>query len=157
MYAGCFKTKVGIVHHLPGVLHECAHSDHCVCLRVPNITCLQTFDYPSIGAISSFIVETKYPGGLPTAATATVPEAPAAAGPARALVPAAEAAGAVALTGLSLRFAGITSLAELYCHMRDGTEMHTVAPYNRCAVMVAAGLLLCTSWDWLASCSKTSR
>jgi hypothetical protein len=92
---------------------------------------VQTFDYPSIGAISSFIVETKYPGGLRTAAAATVTATPAAAGPAGAVVPAAEAAGAVALTGLSLRFAGINSLAELYSRMRDGTEMHAVAPYNR--------------------------
>lgn len=101
----------------------------------------QTFDYPSIGAIASFIAETKYPGGLPTvAAPSAVAAAAPAAAPARPLAAtgsaaAARAAGSVALTGLSVRFAGISSLQALYRHMRDGTELHTAAPFNRWALL----------------------
>jgi hypothetical protein len=96
----------------------------------------QTFDYPSIGAIAGFIAETKYPGGLPTAASTAVATATPAAAPARPMAAAASddaarTAGSVALTGLSVRFAGISSLQALYQHMRDGTELHTVAPFNR--------------------------
>lgn len=38
---------------------------------------------------------------------------------------------AVALTGLSLRMASISSLSELFSHMRDGAELHTTAPHHR--------------------------
>lgn len=114
-------------HKVPDMMHATLCGQHVHCRLV-----LQTFDYPSIGAISSFIADTKYPGGLPIASTAAV-AAPAQgpAAPARALAPVAEAAGAVALTGMSTRFAAINSLAELYTHMRDGTELHTAAPFNR--------------------------
>jgi hypothetical protein len=54
-----------------------------------------------------------------------------AAAPARALAPVVEPAGAVALTGMSTHFAAINSLTELYTHMRDGTELHTAAPFDR--------------------------
>jgi hypothetical protein len=105
---------------------------------------MQTFDYPSIGAISSFIADTKYPGGVPSAtAAAAAPAAPAllrgaAPEPAGGVV-----AGAVALTGLSLRFAHINSLTDLYRHMRDLIELHSVAPFNRYVAisLVARGLL----------------
>lgn len=73
---------------------------------------------------------------MPTAGTAVAAaSAGAVSKPARGLQSAAQVTAAqpcaVALTGLSLRLAGINSLAELYCHMRDGTELHTVAPFNR--------------------------
>lgn len=111
---------------------------------------MQTFDYPSIGAITSFIAETKYPGGVPSAATAAAP----AGGPHLGLCPAAlepaasEAAAAVALTGLSLRFAHINSLADLYRDMRDLTELHSVAPFNRCVVtsLRPGGMMLSPLW-----------
>jgi hypothetical protein len=38
---------------------------------------------------------------------------------------------AIVISGLSLRCAGSSSLEELMVHMRDSTELHTVAPYAR--------------------------
>lgn len=89
-------------------------------------------DYPSIRAISTFIVDTKHPGGLATGASL----APTAGSHKTRLVAAtagAEAAStaAVALTGFKVRAAQVASLAQLYTHMRDGTELHSIAPYTR--------------------------
>jgi hypothetical protein len=96
------------------------------------VMCCQVFDYPTIGAIASFIAETKYPGGLgaaeaaapPTAAAVGLPQADLAAGE-------VAAAQAIALTGMTVRTAGANSLVQLYTHMTANTELHTVAPYTR--------------------------
>lgn len=90
------------------------------------------FDYPTIGAIASFIADTRYPGGLPSTDITAFPPAIT-----EQLRPAAEAAGrqvataAVVLTGMALRTAGAAGLTELFVHMRDGTELHSLAPYSR--------------------------
>lgn len=112
----------------------------------PILTCpdLQTFDHPSIVAISTFIADTKYPGGLSSTSVAST-TAPTPLRQALTLDagPAAAASPAVALTGLSLRFAGMSSLADLYAHMRDSTELHSVAPFNRWALYATMLLLPC--------------
>ncbi len=43
----------------------------------------------------------------------------------------------VAVTGLAVRAASIDGLADLYTHMQAGTELHRVAPYERCASAAA--------------------
>lgn len=96
------------------------------------VCCLQVFDYPTIGAIATFIADSKYPAGL-GAAEAAAPPTAAAAGLPQAALAAGEgaAAQAIALTGLTVRTAGANSLTELYRHMMHSTELHTVAPYAR--------------------------
>lgn len=89
-------------------------------------------DYPSIRAISGFIANTKYPGGLPTATAEAAPAARLRVGPGLS-VAAAEAAvsTAVALTGFQVRAAKICNLLQLYSQMQNGTELHSLAPYTR--------------------------
>ena len=98
-----------------------------------------TFDYPSVSAISSFIMEAKYPGGMQNshdaAAIAATPPL-AAAAVAGGLIPTGSKDGnvghAVVISGLSLRFAGgIDSMSGLYSSMVSQPELHTVAPYPR--------------------------
>jgi acyl carrier protein len=86
-----------------------------------------TFDYPSVTAVAGFITDTlTVAGGGGEASAATAP--------ARAMQPAAAAAAGaplIALTGLSLRAARSASMQQLVRHMREGTELHTPAPFSR--------------------------
>ncbi len=103
-----------------------------------------TFDYPSVAAISSFIAAAKHPAGFPEEPEAAPGRAAAAAAAAATAAAgllgrgglgaggaAKGVADAIVLSGLSLRFAGSASVGELYVHMRNGSELHTVAPYPR--------------------------
>eukprot|EP00775_Hariotina_reticulata_P007135 gene7135-7350_t len=87
-----------------------------------------TFDYPSINAISSFIVGSQQPSGV--AAAAAVEAAPAKPG---LLVDGVQAdwQHALALTGVAIRASHINSLLELYSCMRDSEELHSSAPFSR--------------------------
>jgi acyl carrier protein len=90
-----------------------------------------TFDYPSAAAIAGFIAESILPSAGSEAETGAmlVAEAPAAA-----LVPdgATSQAGALAITGLSMRFAGgIDSLDSLHSALASTTELQTVGPFPR--------------------------
>lgn len=83
-------------------------------------------DYPSIRAISTFVVHTKYPQGLTTPVIRST-----VAGKQALQLPSAPAAQAVVLTGFSLCAAKTANLTELYKHMTNSTELHSSAPYSR--------------------------
>jgi 3-oxoacyl-(acyl-carrier-protein) synthase/acyl carrier protein len=98
-----------------------------------------TFDYPSVSAISSYIVSSKYPGGMPAeepTAAATAAAAAASSGLRGGLGLAAAVPGAlqqaVVLTAIELEFAaGISSTQDLHAALTTQPELHSVAPFTR--------------------------
>jgi acyl carrier protein len=101
-----------------------------------------TFDYPSAAAIAGYIAESILPpaGSEAEAGVVSVAETPAAA-----LVPggASSQAGALAITGVSMRFAGgIESLDSLHSALAATAELQTVGPFPRwdTGAQLAAGL-----------------
>ena len=91
-----------------------------------------TFDYPTTAAIAGFIVESLGPAEEEEAAAAAAVAA-ACAAPGGALAPLCGAAGAaLAVSGVSLRFAGgIESVHALHAALSANTELQTVGPFPR--------------------------
>ena len=123
-----------------------------------DLPAILTFDYPTTAAIAGFIADAVAP-----VVAAASEEAPAAA-PGAALVPASRSgAAALAITGLSMRFAGgIDSQEGLYAAVRDMPELQTAGPYPRwdagewavvggtATLPVRAACLTCRCLDLLA-------
>lgn len=108
-----------------------------------------TFDYPTTQAIAGFIHEALAPLAAKeeeaTAGTGSIPMAADAETPAM-LVPVGASgvrSAALAITGLSLRFAGgIESAAALFSALAEAPELQTVGPFPRWDTGEGAGMLV---------------